>query len=112
VPMTEQAVVHPASTFRPAVEMAEIERLVASADDGATVLRAAPVVADGAPGWLAVELHRSLAYPVEDRDPGLQYLHADDLGAAVATALDQRPVGVVHVAPDGALSGPERRALE
>lgn len=112
VPMTEKAVVHPESGFRPAVEMAEIERLVAESDQTITVLRAAPVVADGAPGWLAAELHRSLAYPVEDRDPGLQYLHAADLGAAVVTVLDAKPTGVTHVAPDGALTGSERRALE
>lgn len=112
VPMTEQAVVHPAAAFRPAVEMAEIERVVAEADAGIAVLRAAPVVAEGAPGWLASELHRSLAYPVQDKDPALQYLHAEDLGAAVAVVLAEQPDGVVHVAPDGALGGPERRALE
>ncbi len=131
VPLTEQAVVHPAPGFVPAVELAEVERLVsefrsaaaAGADENGdghaagspprvTVVRAAPVVADDAPGWLATELHRSLAYPVEGSDPGLQYLHADDLGTAIATVLDAGPGGVVHAAPDGALSGPDRRALE
>lgn len=112
VPMTEQAVVHPEAGFRPAVELAEIERIVAESSDRVTVLRAAPVVADEAPGWLASELHRSLAYPVEDKDPGLQYLHAADLGDAITTVLASAPGGVVHVAPDGALSGAERRALE
>ncbi|HET8931234.1 MAG TPA: NAD-dependent epimerase/dehydratase family protein, partial [Acidimicrobiales bacterium] len=115
VPLTERAVVHPAPGFRPAVEMAEIERLVAERRaDGATitVVRAAPVVADASPGWLAAELHRSLAYPVDDCDPGLQYLHADDLGSAIATVLRVAPGGVVHAAPDGALSGADRRALE
>lgn len=115
VPLTEQAVVHPAAGFRPAVELAEIEREVAERRGSGptiTVVRAAPVVADDAPGWLAAELHRSLAYPVADRDPGLQYLHATDLGTAIATVLHASPGGVVHVAPDGALSGPQRRALE
>ncbi len=115
VPLTEQAVVHPAPGFRPAVELAEIERVVAEPRDAEatiTVIRAAPVVADETPGWLAAELHRSLAYPVADRDPGLQYLHADDLGAAIVTVLRAAPGGVVHAAPDGALSGAERRALE
>lgn len=115
VPLTEAAVVHPAPGFRPAVELAEIERLVAECRDrgqAVTVVRAAPIVADDAPGWLAAELHRSLAYPVADRDPGLQYLHAEDLGSAIATVLHAAPGGVVHAAPDGALSGAERRALE
>lgn len=115
VPLTEQAVVHPAPGFRPAVEMAEIERVVAESRTGdvtITVVRTAPVVADASPGWLAAELHRSLAYPVDDRDPPLQYLHADDLGSAIATVLRVGPGGVVHAAPDGALSGPDRRALE
>lgn len=112
VPLTEQAVVHPASGFGPAVEMAEIERVVTESETPVTVLRAAPVVADDAPGWLASELHRSLAYPVEGRDPGLQYLHADDLGRAVAVVLEAGATGVVNVAPDGALSGPDRRGLE
>lgn len=115
VPLTEQAVVHPEPGFRPAVEMAEIERIVAERRGGTTsitVLRAAPVVADGAPGWLAEELHRSLAYPVDDADPGLQYLHVQDLASAIVTVLDAGPDDVVHVAPDGALTGGQRRALE
>ncbi len=115
VPLTEAAVVHPESSFRPAVELAEVERLVTEvAASGAlcTVLRAAPVVSEGSPGWLANELHRSLAYPIEGFDPGLQYLHARDLGDAISTVIRHPTPGVLHVAPDGALSGGQRRALE
>ena len=116
VPLTEQAVVHPAHEFRPAVELAEIERVAAEYRGGVdrtlTVLRVAPVVAEGVPGWLAAELHWSLAYPVAEHDPGFQYLHAEDLGTAIASVLQSKPGGIVHAAPDGALSGPERRALE
>ena len=117
VPMTEEAVVHPEPSFRPAVELAEIEREVAEHRDSVstcatTTLRAAPVVADGEPGWLATEIHRSLAYPVEGHDPDLQYVHADDLTDAIRTMLAVPVEGVVHVAPDGWLSGAERRALE
>ncbi len=112
VPLTEDAVIHPEPQFRPAVELAEIERLVGEQGGPVTVLRAAPVVADGAPGWFATELHRSLAYPVEGHDPGLQYLHADDLGAAISRVLDEGSGGVLHVAPDGSLDGAQRRALE
>lgn len=120
VPLTEQAVVHPEPGCAPAVELAEIERIVAErilsgqvADDVViTVLRAAPVVTDGDAGWLAGELHRSLTLPVEGADPGLQYLHVLDLADAIAVVVQARPGGVVHVAPDGALTGAERRALE
>ena len=70
------------------MELAEIEREVIDwreepGHPATAVLRCAPVVAEGASGWLAAELHRSLAYPVEDHDPPLQYLHAADLGNAI-----------------------------
>jgi UDP-glucose 4-epimerase len=117
VPLTEDAVVHPDAAYRPAVELAEIERVVGTwrddqQDVAVTVLRCAPVVADGAPGWLATELHRALAYPVEGHDPPMQYLHADDLADAIDVVLGRPAGGVVHVAPDGWLAGPERRELE
>jgi nucleoside-diphosphate-sugar epimerase len=117
VPMTEDAVVHPEAQFRPAVELAEIEREVAEhrntcSECATTTLRTAPVVAEGVPGWLASEIHRSLAYPTEGHDPELQYVHADDLADAIRTMLAVPIEGVVHVAPDGWLTGAERRALE
>ena len=77
-----------------------------------TVLRATPVVADDHPGWLARALRSALSLPVADRDPATQYLHADDLGAAIVLALAGQADGVLNVAPDGAISGSERRALD
>lgn len=117
VPMTEDAVVHPEPLVRPAVELAEMEREVADfradvATCATTTLRAAPIVADGNAGWLASELHRSLAYPTEGHDPEMQYLHADDLADAIRTMLAVPIEGTVHVAPDGWLAGAERRELE
>lgn len=117
VPLTEDAVVHPDHGMRPAVELAEIEREVGDwreevASISTTILRTAPVVAEEAPGWLASELHRSLAYPVADHDPHFQYLHVHDLADAVLTVLGRPFDGVCNVAPDGWLTGPERRALE
>lgn len=117
VPMTEEAVVHPESCFRPAVELAEIEREVAEHRNAVstcatTTLRTAPVVSEGEPGWLGSELHRSLAYPAEGHDPELQYVHADDLADAIRTMVAVPIEGVVHVAPDGWLTGVDRRALE
>ena len=117
VPLTEEAVVHPDHAFRPAVELAEIEREVIDWREeperpATAVLRCAPVVAEGSVGWLAAELHRSLAYPVEDHDPPFQYLHAADLGDAIAQVLEGGFAGVANVAPDGWLDGAGRRALE
>jgi nucleoside-diphosphate-sugar epimerase len=117
VPLTEAAVVKPPAAFRPAVELAEAERRVADWSDdhpgaSVTVLRAAPVVADDHPGWLARALRSALALPVADRDPATQYLHADDLGSAIVLALAGQADGVLNVAPDGAVSGSERRALD
>jgi nucleoside-diphosphate-sugar epimerase len=117
VPLTEAAIVKPPAAFRPAVELAEAERRVSDWSDdhpgaSVTVLRAAPVVADDHPGWLARALRSALSLPVADRDPATQYLHADDLGAAIVLALAGQADGVLNVAPDGAISGSERRALD
>ncbi len=117
VPLTEASPVHPDHGFRPAVELAEIERAVAEwrgahPDTEVTVLRCAPVVADGHAGWLAGELHRALAIPAEDRDPESQYLHVDDLASAISTVMRTATGGTRNVAPDGWLTGSERRALE
>ena len=117
VPLTEQAVLHPEATYRPGVELAEIEREIGDwrdRNDGVdvTVLRCAPVVADGTAGWLAAEMRRAFSYPVADRDPETQFLHASDLGTAIATALSSGAPRVANVAPDGWLTDAQRRDLE
>ena len=44
-------------------------------------------------------------------DPPAQFLHLDDLAAAVVLAAEQRLDGVYNVAPDGWVAGERVRAL-
>jgi hypothetical protein len=61
--------------------------------------------------WLARSPWGGRGPAVTDPEPPLQYLHLDDLAAAVALAATARPDAVLNVAPDGWLAGEEVRAL-
>lgn len=116
VPLTEEAPLRPHPELAFAVQKAEIERLGAEwATDhsGALVarLRPAMVVQEGNGGWLARALHAASGLPTGDDTPA-QYLHIDDLAAAVVAAWAERLDGPVNVAPDGWLTPTERRALD
>jgi nucleoside-diphosphate-sugar epimerase len=117
VPLTEEAALRPNPGFEPAVALGEVERLVAEWRDGhpgatVAVLRPAPAVAEDDRGWLAPMLAAARGTPVDDEDPPGQYLHLDDLAAAVAVAVDGRLDGPYNVAPDGWASGEDLRALQ
>jgi nucleoside-diphosphate-sugar epimerase len=116
VPLTEEAPLRPHPDLAYAVQKAEIERLAAdwSADHpGAAVarLRPATVVHEGEGGWLARALHAASGLPTGEDTPA-QYLHVDDLAAAVVATWAARLDGPVNVAPDGWLTPSERRALD
>jgi nucleoside-diphosphate-sugar epimerase len=116
VPLTEDAPIRPHPDLLFAVQEAEIERLAGEwADDhpGAvvTVLRPAPVVGDGHAGWLAQALDAASGVPTAD-DTAAQYLHVDDLAAAVVAAWDAGLAGPVNVAPAGWLTPTQRRELD
>lgn len=116
VPLTEDAPLRPHPDLAFAVQKAEIERLAAdwAADHpGAVVarLRPATTVDDGRGGWLAESLHAAGDLPMGDDTPA-QYLHVDDLAAAVVAVWSARLAGPVNVAPDGWLTPTERRALD
>ena len=89
VPLTEDAPLRPNPDLRFAVEKAEIERLAGEWREdhpAATValLRPAPAVAeDVAEGWLPRALDAVARLPSGDDDPPSQWLHFDDLAAAV-----------------------------
>jgi nucleoside-diphosphate-sugar epimerase len=106
VPITEDAAVRPNPDFSWAVARADVERLAeewGSRDAGTAVaiLRPTAIVTDDALGRLARVLHAARLGVRADGDPPVQYLHVDDLAAAVVTAVVGRLDGVANVAPDG-----------
>jgi UDP-glucose 4-epimerase len=117
VPLTEDAPLRPNPGFDPAVLLAEVERLVAEWHDAhpgtaVTILRPAPVVAEGGVGWLAPMLAAARGVPVDDADPPGQFVHLDDLAAAVRVVVADRHTGVFNVAPEGWIAGDALRALQ
>ena len=122
VPLTEDAAVRPIGDFDWAVQRHRLERLAQQWGLGpgrsVTVLRPAAVVAEDRLGQLANTLRAARSGVAADGDPPVQYLHADDLAAAVVTAVIVRYDGILNVAPDGwippdtlaELEGPRLRA--
>jgi nucleoside-diphosphate-sugar epimerase len=118
LPLTEDAPLRPNPGFDFAVNAAERERLAGdwqAAHPGTTVavLRPAVPVAENECGYLARALASASAVrPMGDGgDAAAQYIHLDDLAAAVDLARRRRLDGPYNVAPDGWLDGDEVRAL-
>jgi nucleoside-diphosphate-sugar epimerase len=116
LPLTEDAPLRPNPDLPTAVEAGEVERLAMEWRDdhpGTTlvVLRPTVVVGDDTPSWLAkgVAAARRLR-SAEDEPPG-QYVHVDDVVAAIDIALAHPGDAVFNVAPDGWIPGAELRAL-
>ncbi|MCY3617506.1 MAG: NAD-dependent epimerase/dehydratase family protein [Acidimicrobiaceae bacterium] len=105
VPITEDAAVRPNPDFDWALQRHRLERLAqqwgAGPDRSVTVLRPAAVVAEDRLGQLANTLRAARFGVAADGDPPVQYLHADDLAAAVVTSVNARYDGILNVAPDG-----------
>ena len=116
VPLTEDAVVRPNPGFAYAAQKAEAERLVQDwkADHPgttATILRPAASPGADQASWLAKVWRGSMPVRVRATAPPVQYVHEDDLAAAVGLAVAERPDGVFNVAPDSWIAGEEARAL-
>lgn len=116
VPLTEDAPVRPNPGFGFAAQKAELERMAGEwADDhpAATlaILRPAVPMGEEQPGFLATAL--GVRAPVATGDPEVpvQFVHLDDLAAAVTHAAIERLDGVFNVASDGWLSAGEARAI-
>ena len=116
VPLTEDAPLRPNPGVVFATQKVEIERLVAEwADDHpglpVAILRPVTVVGPAIDGHLSQVFRDGL--PVRMRGPGppAQFLHHDDLTAAVHLAITSRLDGVYNVAPEGSIPHEELLAL-
>ena len=101
VPLTEDAPLRPNPHFSPAVQGAEVERLIAGWRDehpGVTVttLRSAPVVGPGAERLPARILLGRPPLRVRGAAMPVQVVHVDDLATALAARRHQRPRGRVQ----------------
>ena len=116
VPITEDAALRPDVEFAYARQLGAVEQLVdawrsAAAGRTATVLRpVVPMAADGTSG-LGSALAAGMGQRMGEDDPPAQFLHLDDLAAAVLLGAERRLDGVYNVAPDGWVAGERVRAL-
>ncbi len=115
VPLTEDAPLRPGE-FAFAEQLAQVEQLADSwrtAKPGRTVSVLRPVLtlaAEGTPSIVRA-LAAGMGERLDDDDPPAQFLHVDDLVAAVVLAHDEQLDGVFNVAPDGWIAGETVRAL-
>ncbi|MGA9275865.1 NAD-dependent epimerase/dehydratase family protein [Ilumatobacter sp.] len=115
-PLTEDAVLRPDVEFVFARQLASAEELVdewrrARSGRVTSVLRPVLALAEGDSSRLAAALVSGLGHRIAQDDPPSQFLHLDDLAAAVALAVRSRLDGVFNVAPDGWVPGERVRAL-
>jgi nucleoside-diphosphate-sugar epimerase len=116
LPLTEEAALRPNPGFTFAGERAEIERLAAEWRAGhpsttTTALRPVRIAAAASSDWLVAALRPSPAVPDSADDPPVQFVHVDDVAAAVDLARRERLDGAYNVAPDGSIPGDLVRAL-
>lgn len=116
VPITEEASLRPNPAFAFAVQRAQAEGLLAAwtlAAPGrlAPVLRPVTPLAEDGTSWIASSLAAAAGIRAGDDDPPKQFVHLDDLAAAVDLARREGLDGPFNVAPDGWIAGDTVRAL-
>ncbi|MFN3214895.1 MAG: NAD-dependent epimerase/dehydratase family protein [Acidimicrobiales bacterium] len=116
IPILEDAPLDPNPEFSFAVVKAEIEALAEAwqrdhSDRTVVVLRPTTAIAKGEVSWVARGLRAASLLAVGDDDPPVQYLHLDDLAAAVLLATTGSMHGAYNVAPDGSVEGATVREL-
>ena len=116
VPLHEDALLRPNPGFSFAAHKAEMERLAAewqaqNPDVRLVVLRPVTAVAPGESSWAARILRAAVTVAAGDDDPPVQFLHLDDLAAAVELAALGDLAGAYNVAPDGHVPATEVRRL-
>jgi nucleoside-diphosphate-sugar epimerase len=116
VPLTEDVAVRPDFGFAFARQLATVEQMVDdwSADDDrrtTCVLRPVPAMAADGTSSLVRALAAGMGGRLGEDDVPAQFLHLDDLAAAVVLAVDKRLSGIYNVAPDGHVPGSRVRSL-
>lgn len=120
VPLTEDAPIRPNPDFAWAVHKTELERMATSwrrqldrtgRPVVLTVLRPAITVAEESAGGLAAVFRSLNVLATDEGDAPSQFLHADDLAAAVIAVVDAGLDGVCNVAPDGWVSADDMASL-
>ena len=116
VPLTEDAPLRPNPSLGFAAHKAEVERLVAEwarEHPSATVavLRSTVAVAEDTADWLGASLWATTPLAAAEEEPPAQFVHLDDLAAAVELARSRGLDGPFNVAPDGWISGEDLRRL-
>ncbi len=116
VPLTEQAPLRPNPDLAYAVQKSYVEHIVAdwvTAEAGRTaaVLRPCTALAEDGESWMAWALAEAASLRAGEDDPPAQFVHLDDLAAAVDLARRRSLDGPYNVAPDGWVPGETVRAL-
>lgn len=115
VPLPEDAPLRPNPEFAFAVEKAESERLIdewAEQHREVAVALLRPTVTVGSSGRPPYEVLAGTRAPSSPDGARLvQFLHVDDLAAAVAVVVDNSLSGVFNVAPDAGIPQATARAL-
>ena len=116
IPLREDALLRPNPGFSFAAHKAEVERLAAEwhADNPGVrlvVLRPVTAVAAGESSWVARILRAAVTVAAGYDNPPVQFLHLDDLAAAVELAVLGDLSGAYNVAPDGYVSAAVVRRL-
>lgn len=110
VPITEAAPLRPNEDAPDIARLAEIERRL-DADPGVVVLRAATVLGSGVGARSCAELLDSGRVGPAGGRPVRQFVHVDDLAAAVWHCLEFGLAGVFNVASDGWVTPDEIDAM-
>ncbi len=115
VPLTEASPIRGTPGFNYAEHKAQIEHWLASRDSDAgpdlTILRAAPVLGPGVQNVISRLFEAPRITLVKGHKPPLQFVHLDDLVAAIVHVLDRRLTGAYNVSAEGWLSLDEVTAI-
>ena len=116
VPLTEEAPIRPNPSLSYATHKAEVERLAHEWSEShpaasVAVLRPTIAVAEERTAWLAQSLWSGSGLRPGDGQAPSQFVHLDDLAAAVDVARRRELRGPYNVAPEGWIKADDLRAL-